>query len=85
MPYHLAKPLLEARLAQNPANVELRKVYLKMAQANSDQAEVTRHRSALQHSQDYLAIKIVQYLLMLLLVVVLVWQLFRLYRDLRAT
>lgn len=85
MPYHLAKPLLEARLSQDPGNVELRKVYLKMAQENSDSAEVTRHSSALQHPQNNSLTRVMQYLLLVILAVFLIWQLFRLYRDLRAT
>ena len=84
MPYQHAKPLLEERLARDPGNDALRQAYLDIAEKNSDHTEVNRHRSVLQtRSTGMLAA--ISYLLAAFLLVVLIWQLVKLYRDLRAT
>mgnify|MGYP000927913193 CR=1 FL=1 len=84
MPYNEAKLLLEKKLEQEPANAEVRKLYLELAEANSDSAEITRHRSVLASDSNGL-LKIVKYLVLMFLVLVFAWQAYRLYCDLRNT
>ncbi|KAF1081364.1 MAG: hypothetical protein GQF41_2170 [Candidatus Rifleibacterium amylolyticum] len=82
MPYSEAKLLLEKKLESDPANAEVRRLYLELAEANSDSAEMTRHRSVLSSDSTDL-FKIVKYLLLTFLILAFAWQAYRLYCDLR--
>lgn len=84
LPYKDAKILLEKKLEQEPGNTEVRKLYLELAEVNSDSAEITRHRSVLSSDSNYL-VKVVKYLLLTFLILVFAWQAYRLYCDLRNT
>jgi hypothetical protein len=82
LPYQDAKILLEKKLEQEPTNAEVRRLYLELAEANSDHAEITRHSSVLNiDSFDVFAF--VKFLLVLLLAIALIWQAYRLYNDFR--
>jgi len=84
LPYKDAKILLEKKLEQEPTNAEVRRLYLELAEVNSDSAEITRHRSVLSSDSNYL-VKVVKYLLLTFLIIVFIFQGYRLYRDLRNT
>jgi len=84
MPYDRAKLLLEERLSKDPGNIPLRQAYLDMAEKNSDLPEISRHRSILQ-PDSFDLITLIQYVLVSFLLLILILQLGRLYRDLHTT
>ncbi|NLF96920.1 MAG: hypothetical protein GX569_09300, partial [Candidatus Riflebacteria bacterium] len=84
MPYSEAKLLLEKKLESDPANAEVRRLYLELAEANADSAEITRHRSVLS-SESFDLVSVISYLLLMFLIIVFIFQGYRLYRDLRNT
>ena len=80
LPYEQAKILLEEMLKKNPSNARARSLYFEMAQNNDDHVQVKRHASVLVQSPErgwyYYVFAVVLFLLLL-------WQLYKLYHDLK--
>ncbi len=81
LPYEQAKILLEEMLKKNPSNADARALYLEMAQNNADHVQVKRHASILEPSPERAWY---YYVLAIIMVLLLLWQLFRLYHDLKS-
>jgi hypothetical protein len=81
LPYEQAKILLEEMLKKNPSNARARSLYLEMAQNNADHVQVKRHASILEPSPERAWY---YYVLAVIMVLLLLWQLFRLYNDLKS-
>lgn len=78
--YEQAKILLEERLKLNPSDEKARRLYFDMAQANKDHIQVKRHESILPSGKER---GWVYYFFAVLLLVLLIWQLTKLYQDLK--
>lgn len=78
--YEQARILLEERLKLNPSDEKTRKLYFDMAQANKDHVQVKRHESFLPSGKER---GWIYYFLAALLLVLLIWQLTKLYQDLK--
>ncbi len=82
LPYEQAKMLLEERLEREPGNEKVRRMFLELAQRSSDHAEIARHQSLLTIENSNSWRVYLWYVLGLLLLLLLAWQITALYRDL---
>ncbi len=82
LPYEQAKMLLEERIEMDPGNEKVRRMFLELAQRNSDHTEVARHQSLLTLENSNSWRSFLWYLLGLVLLLLLIWQVVGLYRDL---
>lgn len=84
MPWQQAKPLLDERLAREPSNIILRKKYLDLAEKHKDKRTTQRHKSALNMTNGPFA-WIWRITLLLILSLLIIWNLYALYRDYEKT
>ena len=80
LPYCDAKLLLDELLVRNPGNKAVRRLYLKMAEQNSDHAEFVRHNSILNPGKQA-GWGVHWYFVAAFLCGLFIWQTIALYRD----